>query len=177
MINNDVLRNIRFIFDFNNKKMISIFELGGGEITREQLILWLKKEDEPDFIYCEDPYFLNFLNGLIIEKRGKKEGAAPPQNERVTNNAILMKLKIALNLKSQDLIEILTLTGFQISAHELTAFSRRKGHRHYRECMDQFLRNFLKGLRLKMRNTEEDTSKTQDSDFIWPSVETNEKEK
>jgi uncharacterized protein YehS (DUF1456 family) len=62
-----------------------------------------------------------------------------------------MKLKIALNLKAEDVLEILELAEFRISKHELSAFFRKPGHKHYRECKDQILRNFLQGMQLKYR--------------------------
>ena len=92
-----------------------------------------------------------FLNGLINDKRGKKEGATPKPERQITNNIILMKLKIALNLQSEDIIATAKLAGFTLSAHELSSFMRRPGHRNYRECKDQVLRNFLKGLQMELR--------------------------
>ena len=62
-----------------------------------------------------------------------------------------MKLKIALNLQADDVINILKLTNVTLSKHELSAFFRKLGHKHYRECKNQMLRNFLKGLQLKHR--------------------------
>jgi uncharacterized protein YehS (DUF1456 family) len=97
-----------------------------------------------------------FLNGLINDKRGKKEGATPKPERQITNNIILMKLKIALNLQSEDIIAIAKLAGFVLSAHELSSFMRRHGHRNYRECKDQVLRNFLNGLQIKIRGEKAD---------------------
>ena len=73
-----------------------------------------------------------------------------------------MKLKIALNLKSEDVLEILQLAEFQLSKHELSAFFRKPGHKHYRDCKDQVLRNFLKGLQMKYRNGNE-----TEAEFRW----------
>jgi uncharacterized protein YehS (DUF1456 family) len=92
-----------------------------------------------------------FLNGLIIEKRGKKDGLQPEPESRLSNNSIFTKLKIALNLKAEDVLEILSLADFALSKHELSAFFRKPEHKHYRECQDQVLRNFLNGLQTKMR--------------------------
>ena len=64
---------------------------------------------------------------------------------------IFMKLKIALNLKAEDVLEVLALADLRISKHELSAFFRKPDNKHYRECKDQILRNFLKGLQLKYR--------------------------
>ena len=92
-----------------------------------------------------------FLNGFIEEKRGKREGPAPVPEKRLNNNAVFMKLKIALNLKAEDVLDILNLTDFKLGKHELSAFFRKPGHKHYRECKDQVLRNFLQGMQDKYR--------------------------
>lgn len=151
MTNNDILRRIRYTFDFDDSKMIEIFGHADQEVTRAQISDWLKKEDDPDYRACRDPVFAAFLNGLIIEKRGRKEGAQPAAEERLNNNIIFMKLKIALSLQADDVIEILKLAGLSLSKHELSAFFRRPGHKHYRECKDQALRSFLQGMQKKFR--------------------------
>lgn len=152
MLTNDILRRIRYIFDFNDSKMISLFALADKHITHPQLMSWLKKEDDEEFIKCEDINLALFLNGLITDKRGKQEGKSPRAEQYLPNNTVFMKLKIALNLKAEDILEILKEAGFQVSKHELSAIFRKAGSRQYRECKDQMLRNFLNGLQLKYRD-------------------------
>ena len=149
MTNNDVLRRIRYTFDYNDDKMIDIFSQADTQVTREQISDWLKKDDDPAFVACNDTNLAIFLNGLINDKRGKREGAQPEPEKRLTNNMTFRKLKIALNLKDDDVLEILALADFSLSKHELSAFFRKPGHKHYRECKDQILRNFLQGMQLK----------------------------
>lgn len=151
MTNNDVLRRIRYTFNFDDSKMITLFGLADLEVTREQISDWLKKDDDPAFQECSDTQLAAFLNGLIIDRRGKKEGPQPEPEQRLTNNIIFRKLRIALDLKAEDILEILTLASVNISKHELSAFFRKQGHKHYRECKDQILRNFLKGVQLMYR--------------------------
>ncbi len=151
MISNDILRRIRYTFDFNDSKMIAVFGLANLQVTRGEISDWLKKDDDPAFQKCSDTQLAIFLNGLINDKRGKKEGPQPDPEKRLTNNIIFMKLKIALNLKTEDVLEIMDLANFRISKHELSAFFRRPDHKHYRDCKDQILRNFLKGMQLKYR--------------------------
>ena len=152
MTNNDVLRRIRYTFDFDDSKMIAIFGLADNPLTREQISAWLKKDDDPAFQKCSDTQLAIFLNGLIIDRRGKKEGPQPKPEERLTNNIIFRKLKIALDLKAEDILGILELVDVSISKHELSAFFRKPGHKHYRECKDQILRNFISGVQLKYRD-------------------------
>ena len=152
MTNNDVLRRIRYTFNFDDSKMIAIFALAGLEVTRAEISDWLKKDDDPDYKNCGDLQLATFLNGLIIEKRGKKDGPQPEPEKTLNNNIIFRKLKIALNLQADDVIEMINKADFRISKHELSAFFRKPGHKHYRECKDQVLRYFLKGMQLKYRD-------------------------
>ncbi len=152
MINNDILRRARYIFDFDDSTMMTIFRLANYEATRAQISDFLKKEDDPAYQKCSDVLLATFLNGFIHHKRGKKEGPAPVPEKRLTNNIIFTKLKIALNLKAEDVLEIMTLANLRMSKPELSAFFRKPGHKHYRECKDQILRNFLKGLQVKYRD-------------------------
>jgi len=151
MTNNDILRRIRYIFDLNDSKMIAIFGLADHMVTRGQISDWLKKDEDPAFQKCSDTELAIFLNGLINDKRGKKEESQPEPEKHLTNNMIFMKLKIALNLKAEDVLEIMALANLSISKHELSAFFRKPGHKHFRDCQDQILRNFLKGMQLKYR--------------------------
>jgi uncharacterized protein YehS (DUF1456 family) len=164
MTNNDILRRIRYTFDFSDSKMIALFASGDQQVTREQVSDWLKKDDDPAYQDCSDTLLATFLNGLINDNRGKKEGVQPEAEKRLTNNIIFNKLKIALNLKAEDILEILALNGFRLSKHELSAFFRKPGHKHYRVCKDQCLRSFLKGAQLKYRDNIE--SKPE---FRWKS--------
>ena len=152
MTNNDILRRIRYIYDLSDSRMIAIFGMADYQVTREQISNWLKKEEDPAYQKCSDTKLALFLNGLINDKRGKKEGAQPEPEQRLTNNMIFMKLKIALNLKADDICKIMGLANLPVGKHELSAFFRKPGHKHYRECKDQILRNFLKGVQLKYRD-------------------------
>lgn len=146
MTNNDIFRRIRFLFDYNDLKMLSLFKLAEYEVAEADVTAWLKQEDNPLFKEISDKELAIFLNGLIIEKRGRREGPLPEPEDPLTNNIILRKLKIALDLKSDDILDIFTLVDKGISKHELSAFFRDPSHRTYRNCMDQYLRNFLNGL-------------------------------
>ena len=162
MTNNDILRRIRYIFDFNDDKMIKLFALADYEVTRAQISDWMKQEDDPAYKKLSDKQLAIYLNGLINDKRGKKDGPQVEPEKNLSNNAIFMKLKIALNLQAEDILEIMDLSDFRMSKHELSAFFRKSGHKHYRECKDQILRIFLKGLEMQYRKNDE-----ADEKFKW----------
>ena len=133
--------------------MIAVFGLADHKVTREQVSDWLKKDDDPAYKACSDTELAIFLNGLINDKRGKKDGPQPEPEKHLTNNIIFMKLKIALNLKAEDVLEIMKLADMDISKHELSALFRKKDHKHYRKCKDQILRNFLNGVQQKYHDS------------------------
>jgi uncharacterized protein YehS (DUF1456 family) len=154
LINNDVLRSIRYALDLSDAKVVEMIKLAEREIEQADVTSLLKKEDEEGFVECGDDVLASFLNGLIIQKRGKMESRPGQDNKpepRLTNNAILKKLRVAFELKEEEMRKVLELGGFSISKPELSALFRAKGHKNYRACGDQLLRNFLKGLVIRHR--------------------------
>lgn len=152
MLNNVVLRSIRYMLDISESKIIEMAKLANCEITRPEVLGYLKLEDEEGFQYCKDEIMGKFLDGLIYFKRGKDDSRpTPPLEIPLTNNTVLKKLRVAFELKEEDMHAILTASGFPLSRPELSALLRKPGHPNYRECGDQVLRNFLKGLTLRVR--------------------------
>jgi uncharacterized protein YehS (DUF1456 family) len=130
MKTNDCLRRIRYILDLGDKDIIGLFALAEHSVVRSEVVAWLKKDDD---------------------KRGPRDGPLPEPEQRMNNNMVFRKLKIAFDLQAEEILQILARADFNISKHELSAFFRRPGHKHYRDCKDQILRNFLMGLQLKHR--------------------------
>jgi len=151
LTNNDVLRRVRYIFDLNDSTTIEIFSLADFTVTEEQVSAWLKKEEDDTFLKLNDTALAVFLNGFIIYKRGKRDGEQPQPETQLNNNIVFQKLRIALNLKADDILAIFQLVEFQLSNHELSALFRKPGNKNYRECKDQILRNFLLGLQRQVR--------------------------
>ena len=155
---NDIFRRLRFVFDYSDSKMIAMFAMAEETVTREQVSAWLKKDDQKDFVKIRDYKLAVFLNGLINHHSGKKDGPQVEPERRLNNNIIFRKLKIAMNFQDDDVIATMELADFRISKHELSSFFRKEGHRNYRECENQILRNFLKGLQIKQRGAISETS-------------------
>lgn len=156
MEKNDILRSLRYALDVNESELAKVIALSGYSLDKQDIIALLKKEDEPGFIECDDVVLTAFLNGLIIRYRGPatKPIEKPVQSESTDNNAVLRKLRIAFELKDDDVLDIMTLAGFRVSRPEINALFRRADHKNFRPCGDQFLRNFLKGLSMKMRTAK-----------------------
>jgi uncharacterized protein YehS (DUF1456 family) len=154
MINNDVLRSIRYMLDLSDSKIVEIIQLADAEfpIEKADVQAFLKKDVEPGYLECSDLVLAHFLDGLIFQQRGKNPSLPPrPVETRVTNNLVLKKLRVAFELKDIDLHQAFADAGFPISMPELSALFRQPDHRNYRACGDQMLRNFLKGLTLRLR--------------------------
>nr|WP_226673845.1 DUF1456 family protein [Rossellomorea aquimaris] len=164
--NNDILIRLRYALDIKNTEMVEIFKLGGIDLSKEEVLKVLTKsteedgfdldEENDDHIPCDDEMFESFLNGFITFKRGWQEPKpGQPEKPALTyehvNNLLLKKVKIALSLTSEDMIEILESADVHITKGELGAIFRREGHKNYRVCGDRYARNFLKGLAIKYR--------------------------
>jgi len=151
LTNNDILRRLRYTFSLKDAYVKEIFSAANSSVTRDQIVAWMTKEGEEGYTSMADQELATFLNGFINVKRGKREGEQPIPEKRLNNNIIFMKLRIVLNLKAEDILDIMQLAEFNMSKHELSAFFRKPDNKHYRECKDQILRNFILGLQRKFR--------------------------
>jgi len=155
MANNDILRSIRDALNIDDATMIRIFKESGRDVGQSTISAFLKSESEDDYIPCTDPIFGFFLDGLIIHKRGRKDDKPSPAAQpasRLTRNDIVKKLRIALDLKEDDLVSIFKAGGIEISKNDLSALFRKEGNKHYKECSDPIFKGFLKGLALYCRS-------------------------
>lgn len=153
MVNNDVLRSVRYMLDLSDARVVKLIQSAGLDADLDTVRAYLKKDDEEGYLECDDDVLAYFLDGLIFHLRGKDESRPPlPIELPVTNNMVLKKLRVAFELKEEDLHEILQSVDFPVSKPELSALFRKFGHSNYRTCGDQLLRNFLKGLTQRVRD-------------------------
>ena len=151
MTNNDILRRLRYTLRLDDAAVARIFGLGGQAATREEVDAWTRPDDDPALEPMTDYALATFLNGLIVERRGRREGPQPPTERELDNNLILRKLRIAFELTSEDIVALVERIGKSISVHEVNALFRRPTQRQYRACNDQYLRYILSGLQKKIR--------------------------
>ncbi len=157
MTNNDILRSLRYALDLPDHQLVELIRQGEGQARLDEAKRWLLNETEPEYLAVNDLTMHALLDGLIVSRRGKRE---PPSDQpspavkvvsRMSNNLALKKLRIAFELKEDDLVEVFQQAGFRISRPEISALFRAPGHKNFRPCGDQVLRNFLKGLTLRVR--------------------------
>jgi len=150
MTNNDILRRLRYALNINDAQVAKLIALTGKAVTTGEVANWLKREDEPGYTELSHPLFCRFLDGLIIDKRGSRpDGTVPKPADFLSNNEILKKLRIALELRDDDMTAVFKRAEFVVTKAELGAFFRRPEHRNYRKCPEQVLRKFIKGLSTK----------------------------
>ncbi|MFA5207004.1 MAG: DUF1456 family protein [Lentisphaeria bacterium] len=151
---NDLLRQLRGALHYDDATLAAIFTLGGHPVAPEAVAALLKKAGAPGHQPCTHPELECFLNGLIIHRRGRKAGAPEPvknPDALLTNNDILKKLRIALDLHEEEMLAILQQTGLEITKYDLSDLFRKDGHKHYKDCSDALLGLFLKGLAARYR--------------------------
>jgi len=154
MINNHVLRSLRYLLDLADGQVADIARLADPflVVDRADIQAWLKKDGEDGFVACPDRFLAHFLDGLIFHLRGRDDSKpARPVETRVSNNLVLKKLRVAFQLQDLDMAQCFADAGFPVTKPELSALFRAPGHKNYRPCGDQLLRNFLKGLTLRVR--------------------------
>jgi uncharacterized protein YehS (DUF1456 family) len=154
MTSNDLLRRLRYALNLNGVSIAEMCALAGHDIKPTDVLKLLKKEDEHGFAACDDTVLAAFLDGLIISRRGPREtqpGTVQLPDSPLNNNLILRKLRIALELTDADMLAVFSRAGVDISKAELSALFRGIGQRNFKECGDQLLRNFVRGLTLGIR--------------------------
>jgi uncharacterized protein YehS (DUF1456 family) len=154
MINNDILRSIRYMLELSELKVVQIAKLAKADFLLEKsdVIAFLKKDDDAGYQDCSDAVLAHFLDGLVIHCRGRNPDLpARAVETRITNNLVLKKLRVAFELKDSDVLQAFSDAGFDVSKSEVSALFRQADQRNYRACGDQMLRNFLKGLTLRAR--------------------------
>lgn len=146
MTNNELLHKLKQILAFDDEQMLSVFTAAEFPTDIEHVSGWSKSHGDASHEKVSDKVLAHFLNGLINQLRGKKDGPQPIVEDELSHNAKLMKLKIAFNLQGDQLVDIFKHGELDFSKHEVSAFFRKPGNKHFRPCKDDTLRDFIKGL-------------------------------
>lgn len=152
MINNDVLRSLRYVLNVNDSEVANIIGLAGLSVSTEEISAFLRREEDEGYLPCRNDVLAHFLDGLVVYRRGRDESRPVlPIDKFISNNKILKKVRVAFELQEDDMHDMFASVDLAVSKPELSALFRKEGHKNYRACGDQLLRNFLKGLTLRMR--------------------------
>lgn len=147
MTNNDILRRLRHAFKFSDAEVGKIISHTGAEVDVDKVKRCLLREDARDYVELSDEVLCRFLDGLIIEKRGPRpDGVVPRPATFLTTNEILKKLRIALELREEGMMEVFKRVDFAVTKAEMGSFFRKEGQRNFAKCPEQVLRKFIQGL-------------------------------
>jgi uncharacterized protein YehS (DUF1456 family) len=146
MTNNYVLKLIQRAIDISEVDILKIYKSMDKKITKEDVEDILREEQDEKFILLSDDGFLLFLDGLIEWRRGKsKTKSKKVIKTYLNNNVILKKLRIAFDLKDEQMIKLFSLVEQEITSSELTPYFRKEGHVNFKRCSDSTLKKFIKG--------------------------------
>ncbi|MGF1695730.1 DUF1456 family protein [Vibrio kyushuensis] len=156
MTNNELFRRIQHALNLKNSQIIKAFEQADVTVAHDKVADFLKEESDKSFTKMKDKDLAVFLNGFINLKRGKKDGDQPKPEVELTNNMIFMKLRIALNMKAEDVLDVLEVVGISLSKYEIGAYFRKPNNKNYKVCEDQLLCSFLNGVQFTHRPDSEE---------------------
>ena len=152
MKTNDILYKIQKALSLTQEEMIEAYKLADYKMAATHLESLLKRRQDKGFKLCSYEELGVFLDGFVILKRGpspkKPDNKKQNDNEIVelTNNLILKKLRIALELKEAETEIIFSLGEATLSKQQLASLFRKEGHKNFKECSDELLIAFLDGL-------------------------------
>jgi len=147
--NNHTLDRLRAGLKLSDAEVVECFTLAGQPLSPEAQAGLHSQAQGAARVALTDALLGSFLDGLIIARRGPSPAskAAPKPAAELTNNMILKKLRIALNLHEEGMLKLFGAGGAVLSKGELTVLFRKPTHKHYKACDDPLLSAFLEGIK------------------------------
>ena len=144
---NDILFKIKTALSLTDKEMQETYSLTGFEMSQERLESILKRHQDKGFSEATYEELGLFLDGLVVLKRGepsKKRDA--DEVFELTNNLIMKKLRVAMNLKESELVIIFALAEIVLTKRQIGSFFRKEGGKNFKPASDELLMAFIEGL-------------------------------
>ena len=147
MNTNDVLYKIKNALKLSSEDILKAYELEAYNMDKTHLDALLKRRQEKGSKLCSYEELGVFLDGLVTLKRGPSpKKADTSESVELTNNLILKKLRIALELKEAETEIIFSLGEAELSKQQLASLFRKEGHKNFKECSNELLMAFLNGM-------------------------------
>lgn len=144
---NEILYRIQKALNLTLEEIVEAYKLEEYEMEEKHLESLLARRQEKDFMLCSYEELGVFLDGLVTLKRGPSPKKTDDDKVvELTNNLILKKLRIALELKEAETEIIFGLAEVELSKQQLASLFRKEGHKNFKECSDKLLMAFLDGL-------------------------------
>jgi len=144
---NDILFKIQRALSLDNKSIIEAYALAEYTMTEERLVNILKRHQDKGYEEATYEELGVFLDGLVLLKRGPSDKVAD-ENEAValTNNLILKKIRVAMELKEPELVILFALAEVELTKRQIGSLFRKEGTKNFKACSDELLMAFLEGL-------------------------------
>jgi len=143
---NEILSKIQKALTLTNSEILEAYKLADYEMSEEHLLSLLTSDKESGFVECSYEELGLFLDGFIILRRGPNPKKQKSTQTELTNNLILKKLRIALELKEAETEIIFSLGEVELSKQQLASLFRNTNNKNYKECSDELLMGFLDGI-------------------------------
>jgi len=144
---NDILFKIKTALSLKNSDIVKLYSLVNYNITEERIDNILKRRQDQGYEEATYEELGLFLDGLVVLKRGEN----PKKSEsdevvELTNNLILKKLRVAMNLKESELVIVFALAEVTLSKRQIGSLFRKEGGKNFKVCSDELLMAFIEGL-------------------------------
>ncbi len=144
---NEILYRIQKALDLTIEEMIEAYKLEKFTMKPSHLQSLLKRRQDKSFMLCSYEELGVFLDGLVTLKRGPSPKKSTDEEAvELTNNLILKKLRIALNLKESETEIIFGLADVELSKQQMASLFRKENHKNFKACSNELLMAFLEGL-------------------------------
>ena len=144
---NEILYRIQKALNLSIEEMLKAYELEDYKMDASHLESLLKRHQDKGFAAASYEELGVFLDGLVTLKRGPSpKKSNDDEAVELTNNLILKKIRIALELKEQEIQIIFALVDVDLSKQQLSSLFRKEEHKNFKPCSDDLLMAFLEGL-------------------------------
>lgn len=143
---NEVLYRLQKALQLSLEEMLEIYRLEAYPMEESYLISLLKRRQDKGFMLCSYEDLGVFLDGLVTLKRGPSPQKKCDEAVELTNNLILKKLRIALELKEAETEIIFGLADVNLTKQQLSSLFRKERHKNFKPCSNELLLAFLDGL-------------------------------
>ena len=143
---NEILFRIQKALNLTIADILEAYKLETYDMEPSHLEALLKRRDDKGFMLCSYEELGVFLDGLVTLKRGPSPKKNSDEVVELTNNLILKKLRIALELKEAETEIIFGLGDVELSKQQMASLFRKEGHKNFKVCSDELLMAFIEGL-------------------------------
>jgi uncharacterized protein YehS (DUF1456 family) len=144
---NEILYRIQKALHLTTEEMLEAYKLEEYKMDASHLDSLLKRRQEKGFMLCSYEELGVFLDGLVTFKRGPSpKKSTDDAVVELTNNLILKKLRIALELKEAETEIIFGLADIELTKQQLASLFRKETHKNFKPCSAELLMAFIEGL-------------------------------